>query len=72
MTQISHKHRALEIHPEHYPIVGKHLLGGIKEVLGDAATDEIIEAWAEAYNEIANVFISIEKDMYQRQCGQVS
>ena len=66
VIQISHKHRALEIHPEHYPIVGKHLLGGIKEVLGDAATDEIIEAWAEAYNEIANVFISIEKDMYQK------
>lgn len=34
--------------------------------MGDAATDEIIEAWAEAYNEIANVFISIEKDMYQK------
>lgn len=64
VTQISHKHRALEIHPEHYPIVGKHLLGGIKEVLGDAATDEIIEAWAEAYDEIANVFISIERGMY--------
>lgn len=64
VTQISHKHRALEIHPEHYPIVGKHLLGAIKEVLGDAATPEIIDAWAEAYEAIANVFISIEKDMY--------
>ena len=33
VTQISHKHRALQILPEHYPIVGKHLLAAIKEVL---------------------------------------
>lgn len=65
VMQIGHKHRALEIQPEHYPIVGKHLLQGIKEVLGDAATDDIINAWAEAYDEIANVFISVEKQMYQ-------
>ena len=36
VTQISHKHRALQILPEHYPIVGHHLLGAIKEVLGEA------------------------------------
>ena len=65
VMQIGHKHRALQIKPEHYPIVGKHLLGAIKEVLGDAATDEIINAWAEAYDEIASVFIKVEADMYQ-------
>lgn len=66
VTQIGHKHRALNILPEHYPIVGKHLLGAIKEVLGDAATDEIIEAWGAAYQEIANVFIQVEDAMYQQ------
>ncbi|PNK60081.1 globin domain-containing protein [Psychrobacter sp. FDAARGOS_221] len=65
VMQIGHKHRALQIKPEHYPIVGQHLLGAIKEVLGDAATDEIINAWAEAYDEIASVFIKVEADMYQ-------
>lgn len=70
VMQISHKHRALQIKPEHYPIVGKHLLGGIKEVLGDAATDDIINAWAEAYGEIANVFISVEKQMYDSAMWQ--
>lgn len=64
VEQIGHKHRALQILPEHYPIVGKNLLRAIKEVLGDAATPEIINAWAEAYGAIADVFISIEKKMY--------
>lgn len=67
VTQISHKHRALQILPEHYPIVGKHLLGAIKQVLGDAATDDIINAWAEAYDEIADVFIQIEHGMYEAE-----
>lgn len=64
VVQIAHKHRSLGIEKEHYPIVGYHLLGAIKEVLGDAATPEIIAAWGEAYGVIADAFIGIEKDMY--------
>ena len=52
------------VKPEHYPIVGKNLLLAIKEVLGDAATEEVLNAWAEAYEVIAKVFIDVEKDMY--------
>lgn len=63
---IAHKHRSLGILPEHYPIVGEHLLKAIKEVLGDAATDDIINAWAEAYGVIADVFIQVEEDLYQK------
>jgi nitric oxide dioxygenase len=48
VKQIAHKHCSLGIKPEHYPIVGKHLLLAMKEVLKEAATDEIINAWAEA------------------------
>lgn len=66
VKQVAHKHRSLGIQPEHYPIVGEHLLGAIKEVLGEAATDEIIGAWAEAYGVIAQVFIDIEDEMYQK------
>ena len=33
-------------------------------MLGDAATPEIIAAWGEAYGVIADVFIGIEKEMY--------
>ncbi|MCM3764276.1 NO-inducible flavohemoprotein [Neobacillus niacini] len=64
VKQIAHKHRSLGIKPEHYPIVGKHLLLAIKDVLGEAATDEIIDAWAQAYDVIANAFIGVEAEMY--------
>lgn len=67
VTQISHKHRALQILPEHYPIVGHHLIGAIKEVLGEAANNDIIDAWTEAYDEIADVFIQLEKTMYEQE-----
>ena len=66
VKQIGHKHRALQIKPEHYPIVGEYLLKAIKEVLGDAATPEIISAWGEAYQAIANIFITVENRMYEK------
>lgn len=65
VKQIGEKHRSLNIKPEHYPIVGENLLIAIKEVLGDAATEEIMNAWEKAYGVIADVFISVEREMYQ-------
>src|SRR5688500_597214 len=62
---IAQKHCSLGIQPEHYPIVGKHLLAAIKDVLGDAATDEVIAAWGEAYGLLAKVFINREEEIYQ-------
>ena len=70
VTEISHKHRALQILPEHYPIVGEHLIGAIKQVLGEAANDDIIDAWTEAYDEIAGVFIQLEEEMYKQALWQ--
>jgi nitric oxide dioxygenase len=66
VRSIAHKHRSLGVLAAHYPIVGEHLLGAIREVLGEAATPEILGAWAEAYQEIASVFISVERDLYAR------
>ncbi|MGX9133902.1 NO-inducible flavohemoprotein [Rummeliibacillus sp. JY-2-4R] len=65
VKQISEKHRSLGIRPEHYPIVGENLLLAIKEVLGDAATPEIMDAWTEAYGVLADAFISTEENLYQ-------
>lgn len=70
VKQIAHKHRSLGIKPEHYPIVGKHLILAIKDVLGDAATDEILDAWTEAYGVIADAFISMEAEMYDETANQ--
>jgi nitric oxide dioxygenase len=65
VLQIAHKHRSLGIMPEHYPLVGQNLIAAIKDVLGDAATDEIIDAWTQAYGVIADAFISVEAEMYR-------
>ncbi|NOU93949.1 NO-inducible flavohemoprotein [Paenibacillus sp. LMG 31456] len=70
VKQIAHKHRSLGVRAEHYPIVGEHLLAAIQEVLGDAATDEILRAWSEAYAVIADAFISVEADMYKQSQEQ--
>ncbi|TWU45888.1 Flavohemoprotein [Novipirellula aureliae] len=64
---IAQKHCSLGIKPEHYPIVGKHLVAAIEDVMGDAATDEIIEAVAEAYQFLADIFIGREQAIYEEQ-----
>lgn len=60
VLRIAHKHASLDIRQEHYPIVGKHLLGAIREVLGEAATDEIMQAWTEAFAVLASLFVKTE------------
>lgn len=64
VKKIAGAHVNSKVKAEHYPIIGKNLLEAIKEVLGDAATEEVINAWGEAYEVIAKVFIDIEKEMY--------
>ncbi|MGG5254398.1 NO-inducible flavohemoprotein [Neobacillus sp. SM06] len=65
LERIGEKHRSLQIKPEHYPIVGENLLAAIKEILGEAATNEIMDAWADAYHVISDVFIRMEDKMYK-------
>jgi nitric oxide dioxygenase len=64
VERIAQKHVGLNILPEHYPYVAEALLGAIKNVLGDAATDEILAAWGEAYWFLAHVLIGREKAIY--------
>lgn len=61
---IAQKHASLGVEPHHYPIVGTHLLGSMKEVLGDLATDEVLEAWGEAYGLLADILIARERELY--------
>ncbi|MHA6847799.1 globin domain-containing protein [Ralstonia syzygii] len=62
--RIVHKHAAVGIRPSHYPIVARHLLGAIAEVLGDAATPELLAAWDEAYWLLAAELIAAEARLY--------
>lgn len=64
VESIAQKHSSLSITKEMYPIVGKHLLEAIKEVLQDAATPEVINAWAEAYGDLAAIFVKREEELY--------
>ncbi|HEK1768095.1 TPA: NO-inducible flavohemoprotein [Pseudomonas putida] len=64
--QIINKHVALQILPEHYPIVGSCLLRAIEEVLGkDIATAEVIAAWGAAYGQLADILIGAEEGLYK-------
>ena len=65
VTKIGQVHVDSKVKPEHYPVIGKNLLLAIKEVLGDAATDEVLEAWGKAYEVIAEIFIDVEKKLYE-------
>lgn len=63
---VIHKHASLHIQPEQYAIVGTCLLRAIKEVLGsEIATDEVIEAWKNAYFSLADILAKKEEDLYQ-------
>jgi nitric oxide dioxygenase len=64
VERIAQKHAGLQIQPEHYPHVGNALLGAIKDVLGDAATEEVLAAWGEAYWFLADILIGREKQIY--------
>jgi nitric oxide dioxygenase len=61
---IGNKHVSLNIQPEQYAIVGENLIGSISEVLGDAATPELLDAWTAAYNQLADIMINLEQGMY--------
>lgn len=69
---MAQKHVSLQVKPEHYAIVGENLLESIKELLGDEATKELIDAWAEAYGFLANILIAREGEIYKEQKQQAN
>jgi ferredoxin-NADP reductase/hemoglobin-like flavoprotein len=66
VSRIGHKHASLGVTSDQYPIVGKHLLAAIKEVLGPAVTAPVVDAWGAAYQELADIFITFESNLYQQ------
>ena len=59
LTMVVNKHISLGVRAEHYDVVGRHLLAAIREVLGAAATDELVAAWGEAYGALAQTLITL-------------
>lgn len=67
VEQIAHAHVNTRLITEQYPVIGECLLAAMKDILGDAATPEVMEAWTEAYNSLADIFITREKEIYRQQ-----
>ncbi|HWT51485.1 MAG TPA: NO-inducible flavohemoprotein [Caulobacter sp.] len=65
VERMAQKHIGYNILPEHYPYVATALLGAIKDVLGEAATDDILNAWGEAYWALANILMGHEAGIRQ-------
>lgn len=65
VSAICTRHVATRVKAEHYPAVAEALLPAIKDVLGDAATDEILDAWGKAYWYLADLMIEREKALYR-------
>lgn len=65
VSRIAHKHGSLEVQAEHYPVVGRHLLQAIRAVMGEAATDEVLDAWGAAYGVLAEIMIGAESQLYK-------
>ena len=64
VERIALRHVQTRIKPAHYPAVADALLPAIRDVLGAAATDEVLAAWGEAYWFLAEILIEREKALY--------
>lgn len=72
VSTIVNKHVSLQIEPGHYPVIGACLLRAIREVLGAAiATDEVIDAWAAAYGQLATILSGAEEKIYAETAAAV-
>ncbi|WP_455922285.1 NO-inducible flavohemoprotein [Pseudomonas putida] len=68
LARIINKHVALQIQAEHYPIVGACLLRAIETVLGsEIATPQVLSAWGNAYQQLADILIAAEAEVYQQK-----
>ncbi|MFP4006566.1 MAG: globin domain-containing protein [Spirulinaceae cyanobacterium] len=71
VEHIAKAHVNTRVIAEQYPVIGECLLTAMKEVLGDAATPEIMEAWTEAYNSLASIFVTREQEIYREQEAEI-
>ena len=64
VARMAQRHVETQVKPEHYIYVAEALLPAIRDILGDAATDEVLDAWGEAYWALADILIGQEKSLY--------
>ncbi len=64
VERMAQRHVETHVKPEHYPYVAEALLPAIRDILGEAATDEVLDAWGEAYWFLAQILIGREAELY--------
>lgn len=67
VERIAHKHTSMNIQPEHYDIVGHHLIETLRELAPEQFTAEVEGAWTAAYQVLAGVFIEKEAGLYHKR-----
>jgi hemoglobin-like flavoprotein len=71
VEKIAHRHTETRVIAEQYPVIGECLLAAMQDVLQDAATPEVMEAWTEAYHLLADIFIKREKQIYKSENQEI-
>jgi len=64
VERVAHKHTSYFVQPEHYDIVGHHLIETLKELAPDTFTPDVVQAWQEAYALLANILTGRETELY--------
>lgn len=67
VERITQKHTSFHIQPEHYQIVGLHLIETLRELLPEQFTEEVESAWTAAYGVLATIFINREEELYSER-----
>lgn len=70
VERIAQKHTSFNIQPQHYQIVGHHLIETLRELAPEEFNSDVQEAWIAAYNFLADVFIGREGQLYQERAAQ--
>lgn len=65
--RIANKHVSLNVQAHHYDVVGHHLIETLRELLQESFTRDIEEAWTQAYNTLAGIFIQQESQLYKEK-----
>ena len=71
VERIAQKHTSFNIKAPHYAVVGHHLIETLRELASDAFTADVEEAWTNAYQFLAQIFINREAELYQERANSI-
>jgi len=71
VERIAQKHTSFNIQAEHYAIVGHHLIETLRELATEAFTPDVEDAWTNAYQFLAGIFINRESELYQQRSADI-